>query len=307
MGKHKGGVWKKRCLHCGVEMAFKYHCHAQSRKFCSTRCSGLYNNGGVEHWTDAENALLSKEFPVCTSIKRLSRKLQRSVPAIHNQAKRLGLKRSAEALSIEYARGGRKNKGNKRPDFLANMFRGSGKNNPFYGKTHTPEVRAVISAKQKKNSAFLRLNSDPEFQKNRQAAHLHAMKDPVASRARLMKAAATLRNGEPNKAEAKLDRMLQQLFPGEYKYTGNGSFIIDGMNPDWVNVNGQKKVIELFGEHVHDPEQAFCHVPKRQTYRGRKEALAVFGYTSLIIWSRQLRDEKLLTERLKAFHARRCD
>lgn len=48
-----------------------------------------------------------------------------------------------------------------------------------------------------------------------------------------------------NKIESKLKDVLDSLFPNEYKYTGDASIIIEGKIPDFININGQKKIIEL--------------------------------------------------------------
>lgn len=48
---------------------------------------------------------------------------------------------------------------------------------------------------------------------------------------------------KPNKPELVLITILNNLFPNEYKYVGDYQFWIDGKNPDFMNVNGQKKLI----------------------------------------------------------------
>jgi len=55
----------------------------------------------------------------------------------------------------------------------------------------------------------------------------------------------------PNKPEIIILDLLNELYPNEWKYTGDFSFMINGKNPDFTNVNGQKKVIEFFGEYFH--------------------------------------------------------
>ncbi len=55
----------------------------------------------------------------------------------------------------------------------------------------------------------------------------------------------------PTKAEFDLNVLIELACPKQYKYTGNGQVIIGGMSPDFTNTNGQKKVIEMFGDHWH--------------------------------------------------------
>lgn len=100
------------------------------------------------------------------------------------------------------------------------------------------------------------------------------------------------RNVCPNKAEKFLDGFFQNLFPNEYKFVGNGQFILAGKCPDFINVNGQKKIIELFGEHVHKPEEE----------QQRIDLFVQYGYQTLIIWYSELSNIKLLTEKLLSFN-----
>ena len=92
----------------------------------------------------------------------------------------------------------------------------------------------------------------------------------------------------PNKPETLVADLLDRMFPGEYRYTGGGGFVIDGLIPDFVNVNGQKKVIEVFGETYHNPKTSPRPVGKRSTELGRRTAFAAFGYEMLIIWSKEI-------------------
>ena len=88
-----------------------------------------------------------------------------------------------------------------------------------------------------------------------------------------------------NKIETKLNTLLDELFPNEYKYTGDGSIIIEGKIPDFVNINGQKKIIELFGNYWHKQED----VQIRQDYFNN------YGFKTLIIWE----DEMMNLENVK--------
>lgn len=293
-GYHEKGQYISVCQNCKKEIVHKYKCHAISCKFCSKHCSSEFKKFGevknqygfTKKWTDEDDKILIEEYPTCIHPKLLAKKLGRNIEALHKRANWLGLKRTPEAISEGIKDGGRKNKGRKRPDFIKNVFHcGSGSDNNFYGKKHKKENLKKLSEIAKKLGTFNRLNKDPEFQKKRQEA-LHKAR----------------RNKGPNKAELKLDTLIQKMFPGEYCFTGNGSFIIDGLNPDWTNINGQKKLIELFGEHVHHTKKAFIKVPKRSTYRGRKKAFAKFGYKTLIIWWSELKDMDFVASKLEAFH-----
>lgn len=88
----------------------------------------------------------------------------------------------------------------------------------------------------------------------------------------------------PNNEEKFLiDFFNEHKFP--YRFVGDGKVIIEGRNPDFINCNGQKRIIEFFGEHWHDPEDEGI---KREIYTR-------YGYEMLAIWGKDIRDyEKLL-------------
>jgi very-short-patch-repair endonuclease len=95
----------------------------------------------------------------------------------------------------------------------------------------------------------------------------------------------------PNVPEMSLLGLLEELYPGEWKFTGDFSFVINGKNPDFVNCNGQKKVIELFGDYWHRGED-----PK-----DRAAIFAPFGYSTLVIWERELKDMEKVAKRIHKF------
>jgi len=99
---------------------------------------------------------------------------------------------------------------------------------------------------------------------------------------------------KPNEAELQLGRVLDSLFPGEYRYVGDFSFWIDGKNPDFVNVNGKKKIVELFGDYWH----------KKEDEGRRVQHFKRFGFDTLIVWQSELGDIEKLKEKLVAFHKR---
>lgn len=60
----------------------------------------------------------------------------------------------------------------------------------------------------------------------------------------------------PNKPEICVWDLLEHLYPGEWKYVGDRQVIFDGKNPDFINVNGLKLIIEVFGNYWHQGEDA---------------------------------------------------
>ena len=101
----------------------------------------------------------------------------------------------------------------------------------------------------------------------------------------------------PNKPEKKIGTLLDKLCPQEYKYTGDGkSGSFFGKFPDFINVNGKKKIIECFGTHWHD-EFLF---PDRSEAK-RKRHFAKFGFKTLIIWEDELKNEAKVIDKIIHF------
>lgn len=90
--------------------------------------------------------------------------------------------------------------------------------------------------------------------------------------------------------EKKTEQIIQELnLP--YKYTGLGEIWIENMNPDFFNVNGQKKVIEVLGSYWHN---------KRETQK-RIERYKQYGYTMLPLWDYELKDYDNVKQKLIQF------
>lgn len=96
----------------------------------------------------------------------------------------------------------------------------------------------------------------------------------------------------PNKPESSIMNIINDLLPNEYKYTGDGSMIIDGLCPDFTNCNGQKKVIELFGDYWHKGENPQVKIDR----------YAKFGFVCLVIWERELKDIESVKDKLSIFN-----
>jgi very-short-patch-repair endonuclease len=97
----------------------------------------------------------------------------------------------------------------------------------------------------------------------------------------------------PNKLELRLQALLDRIVPSEYKYTGDGSRIIAGKLPDFVNISGERKIIELFGRNWHDPEEAPERVARFKEY----------GWDCLVIWNDEFKDMEALEAKIVHFTA----
>jgi hypothetical protein len=100
----------------------------------------------------------------------------------------------------------------------------------------------------------------------------------------------------PNKPETSVLNILNELYPNEWKFTGDGQVIIDGLNPDFINTNGKKLIIEVFGDYWHRQ-----NVKPYRVNEGRVDVYATYGYRTLIIWERETKNIELLKQKIQEF------
>lgn len=102
----------------------------------------------------------------------------------------------------------------------------------------------------------------------------------------------------PTGAEAKLIEIIEKnALP--FKYVGNGQQVIAGLCPDFVHNNGDRMVIEVFGDYWHSEKN-----PKltwNRTVEGRKKIFSKAGYRTLIIWEHELEDEASVLKKVSTF------
>lgn len=143
-----------------------------------------------------------------------------------------------------------------------------GRKSPMDGKHHTKKAKEKIS------KASLKLWKSP----------LH--------REKVFKKMSLTMKIRPNKPETIVLNILTDLYPSEWKYTGDFSFMINGKNPDFTNINGQKKLIELFGDYWH----------KGENPQDRIDTFKPFGYDTLVIWESELKDINKVKNKIMKFN-----
>ncbi len=150
---------------------------------------------------------------------------------------------------------------------------------------NNPGVRERLSEVSKK------VHQQPEIrQKHSDATKKYLSEHPEMAEKRIRTWLASAKM-KPNKCELKLLAILNELAPNQYRYTGDGSMIIAGRMPDFVNVNGSKKIVELFGQHWHSPEEE----SERIGY------FRQFGFSTLVIWETELSNLDALKQKLISF------
>ena len=159
---------------------------------------------------------------------------------------------------------------------------------------NTPEAKLRHSRRAKK------VMSNPQIRENIRNKEREYWKNPEY-RNRIVKLTMAAMTKRPNKPETLLNNILQKHFPNTWIYNGfaGGGIIINGLVPDFVSINGEKKVIEVFGDYFHNPTKR--KLPYRKTEQGRIEQLHDFGYECLVIWEHELKEIDTVIQRVKCF------
>lgn len=276
-------------------------------------------------WDKKELQTLQICYPETTPKEIMQLLPNRSYDAINIKASRLGIKKKPDALSrtkaiamsgsgnpakrpevalkISQANKGRKyspevNKTKGRPGIL----------NHFYGKHHSPQTTENLSIrfKGRRRSPSTEFTSevmrkkcrDPEERKRRsiRTRQLWQSKEYVEKTiASLIKSLAK----RPNELEQKAIKTLDANFPNEWEYTGDGKVMLGKLIPDFTNKNGQKKVIEVFGEYWHTGERTKNR--EERTERGRVKAYQKLGFSCLVLWDRDIENEDRVVKLVKEF------
>lgn len=142
-------------------------------------------------------------------------------------------------------------------------------------------------------SIHRRTQSEAMIGKKSPAQHSAHMKklwrDPIFVRKMMI-----LFNARPNSMEKEIEKALQTHMPNRWAYNGNFEcgISIGSLIPDFVTINGEKTVIELFGEPWHDPDKTFLEsIPWNRQEFGRKAIYSQYGYKCIIIWYEDLKKE----------------
>jgi hypothetical protein len=109
-----------------------------------------------------------------------------------------------------------------------------------------------------------------------------------------------LMRGKPNKKEIALFERVQFISPNNYALNVKGDILIIGSKvPDIVNINGQKKLVELFGDYYHG--EKITGRTKEQEERQRINYFKKFGWDTLIVWEHELKNLQNLESKLTEF------
>lgn len=223
-----------------------------------------------KYWSDEEKGILRENYSTIDSREEFMALLpKRTWSQIKSMAFELGLNRNKRQYvedreKVSKIRLGKpSNSSTKWPKGHIPWDKGIHRQCPWMAeRNRRPEIRELVK----------KMRNSPEF--------ISAMWEGFARR--------------PNKPEQHLiDLMETNNLP--YKYVGDGQFILGGKCPDFINVNGKKQVIELFGSYWHD---IFDIAEKNDHYRQ-------YGFDTLVIWQDELADEEATVKKIKTFARKR--
>ena len=169
------------------------------------------------------------------------------------------------------------------------------------GKTRSIETIAKMSKGQKENwtnpifkEKIMKIRRSPEHKQKRREQLLRQWQDRNYKE-RVVRQISQSIYIKPNKSELFLSSILQEILPNEYAVNMKGEILILGSKiPDFVNVDGKKKLIELYGE--------YWHIEKARSYedteKGRIDYFKKFGWDTLIIWWKELKDKESLKQKI---------
>lgn len=149
-------------------------------------------------------------------------------------------------------------------------------------KTISERHRKLISAALKGNKHALGCARSAETRKKMSMASLQRMRDGVFRR-------------KPTIPEKKMMLLIERNgLP--YKYTGNGKFWIENRNPDFVNINGEKKLLEVDGCYWHNCPICFNNkivfAKGLKTDNHRDLVYKKYNWEIIRVWEHELKDSK---------------
>lgn len=98
-------------------------------------------------------------------------------------------------------------------------------------------------------------------------------------------------NLKPNNVEKKVIAYIEQNnLP--FKFVGNGKFWIENVNPDFVNVNGEKKAVEVNGCYwhncpIHFPVKGYRSSIDRDEHK--ENVYKKYGWTVTTLWEHDIK------------------
>ncbi len=164
------------------------------------------------------------------------------------------------------------------------------------GKTLTERYKDPKERKKTSESIKKAYKENPKL---KEQASQHALKmwrdpdGPFSKQSYWNNLSASLSKTGMNDCEKIVYNLIEELFPGEYRYTGDYNFWIHGRNPDFLCYKN-KKIIEHFGVWWHG--EKVTGQSREDHEKERIKHFEKYGYECLVIWEDDIKSGKNLTQ-----------
>lgn len=145
------------------------------------------------------------------------------------------------------------------------------------------EVRAKMVEARKRNGTY---EFSEEHRKHLGVARQRVMREHPEIMERIVKAV----HSHPNRAEITLLDLLNSVDVDSWEFTGDGSLIIGGKNPDY-RFKRAPLLCEMFGNYWHRDENELERIGFFEQY----------GYRMLVVWESELKHPEQVMERIRSF------
>jgi len=256
-----------------------------SDRYCACGCGSRIKVQSHHSWYGIPTRIYGH---ITEKTKQLMSKASLGKKKSAEHKKNIGKSRIGTHLSIET----REKIKNKRQGIIFSSEWCANIGRALIDKKHSKERCVNKSIKTRK------LWQDPVYREKHIKAAKKKWQDPTFREKQLETIFKGL-NLKPTKPEKQFDKLLQELFPNEYRYVGDGTVLIGYKNPDFINVNGQKKLIEIYGDYWHGEQRTGR--TKIEEENQRINHFIRYGYQTLIIWEYELEDINDVVNKLKEF------
>jgi len=119
--------------------------------------------------------------------------------------------------------------------------------------------------------------------------HVHIKERPWLRTREVLRRA--LRRHPISSLEVKFQKIVDK-YKLPYKYVGNGQFFIERKNPDFINVNGEKKAVEVYAR-IHKEKLRGVNIEEWK--KARQEVFSKYGWQIIFFDEVQLNEKNVLS------------
>lgn len=290
---------KTNCFQCKREIKKrKWSLSHYERLFCSDKCFRLSRRKSGPFTHEEFHDLYYKQN---LSIREIAKMSEMSISGIYIRARRMGFKlRDIKNCATERT----KEKMSKAWDYKKHITDSYRKNVSIrmLGHLVSEETKKKIGIKSRINTLRLWKNKDyREKQSNGRKGRkvwnkglkgCYSQETIEKIRQARLKQRIPRFNTEP---ERKFIELIKK-YDLPYKYVGNGEIWIHHKNPDFINVNGKKEVVEVFGRYWHTKGQGLSG--KTREENKTKEHYKQYGFDCVVIWDDEIDNKQLVLSKL---------